>query len=72
MSDAQDEVVAELAEIFGISKNEVNKIIASEFRLAERIITNKECKTINCMGLGKFYPTTYRRRLEDGKTTGNN
>lgn len=71
MSNIQDEIVDELAKEFNISKHEINKIIQSPFRLMERIITNKECKTINFIGLGKFYPTAYRKRLEDGKSTGN-
>lgn len=70
--DLHDEIIEELSKQFDLSKYELNKIITSQFRVVENIVTNKECKTINCMGLGKFYPTAYRVRLEDGKTTGNN
>lgn len=71
MTDLQEEIINELYEIYKIPKVELNRIVSSQFRLVERIITNKECKTINCMYLGKFYPTTYRKKLEDGKTRGN-
>lgn len=66
-----DNVIEELASKYGVSKSEINRIINSQWRVVENIITNKECKTINCRGLGKFYPTTYRKKLEDGKTGGN-
>lgn len=67
----QDEIIAELAAKYGISKTEVAKVVSSQFRVIENIVTNKECKTINCKGLGKFYPTAYRKKLEGGKTGGN-
>lgn len=63
-NDLHESIVNELHIKYGVSKAEINKIIASQFRLIERIITNKECKTISCMYLGKFYPTNFRKRLE--------
>ncbi len=68
MADLQDEIINELHEIYKIPKAEINRIVNSQFRLIEKIITNKECKTISCKYLGKFYPTAYRKRLEDVKT----
>lgn len=66
-----DEIIAELALKYGIPKSEIAKVVSSQFKVIERIVTNKECKTINCKGLGKFYPTAFRKKLEDGKTGGN-
>lgn len=63
-NDLHESLVDELHKKYGVSKSEINKIIASQFRLIERIITNKECKTISCIYLGKFYPTNFRKRLE--------
>jgi len=70
--DLHDELITEVSKELGISKYEAGKIVAAEFRVMEQVITNKECKVINCIGLGKFYPTAYRVKLEDGKTKGNN
>lgn len=67
-----DEIVKEVSKELGISAYELDRIVCSQFRVIEKIVTNKECKTINCVGLGKFYPTSFRRKLEDGKITGNN
>lgn len=63
-NELHDHIVDELHLKYGVSKFEINKIISSQFRLIEKIITNKECKTISCMYLGKFYPTNFRKRLE--------
>lgn len=71
MADLHDELISEVSKELGISKHEASRIVAAEFKVIEQVITNKECKVINCIGLGKFYPTTYRRKLEDGKVTGN-
>ncbi len=69
-SNSHDRIVDALYIKYGLSKFEINKIISSQFRLIERIVSNKECKNINCIYLGKFYPTTYRRKLEDVKIKG--
>lgn len=71
MSNLHDEIIKELAIKYDLPRVEIERIVSSQFRLIERIITNKECKTINCKYLGKFYPTAYRKKLEDGKTSGN-
>lgn len=63
-NDLHDQIVDELHVKYGVSKFEINKIIASQFRLIERVITDKECKTISCIYLGKFYPTNFRKKLE--------
>jgi len=62
--DLHEEIIEELYSKYGISKFEISKIVASQFRLIERVITNKECKTISCIYLGKFYPTSFRKKLE--------
>ncbi len=63
-NDLHDQIVEELHGKYGISKFEINKIISSQFRLIEKVITDKECKTISCIYLGKFYPTNFRKKLE--------
>jgi hypothetical protein len=64
-NDLHDKIVDELYQKYGVSKYEINKVISSQWRLIERTITNKECKVINCIFLGKFYPTAFRRKLEE-------
>ena len=71
MSDIENDIITKLSLELGISKHEISKVIKSQFRVIERIVTNKECKVINCIKLGKFYPTTFRRKFEDGKVTRN-
>lgn len=62
----QDKIIDELKKLYpDISKLELDKIIDSEFRLIERTVVNREVKVINCIHLGKFYPTGYRKRLEE-------
>ncbi len=66
-SSVHDKIVDILYKKYGLSKFEINKIISSQFRLIEKIVSEKQCKNINCIYLGKFYPTAYRRKLEDVK-----
>jgi len=62
----QDKILNELKELYpDIPKLELDKIIDSEFRLIEKIVSAREVKVINCIHLGKFYPTGYRKRLEE-------
>lgn len=61
-----DQLISELKKLYpNVPRLELEKIVDSEFRLIERVISNKECKVIGCVGLGKFYPSGYRRRLEE-------
>ena len=61
-----DQLINELkAEFPDIPKYELEKIVDSEFRLIEKTVSDKQCKVINCIYLGKFYPTGYRLRLEE-------
>lgn len=61
-----DQLISELKKLYpGIPRLELEKIVDSEFRLIEKVISKKECKVIGCVGLGKFYPSGYRRKLEE-------
>lgn len=61
-----DQLISELKKLYpDIPKIELEKIVDSEFRLIEKVITSKQCKVINSRFLGKWYPTGYRRRLEE-------
>lgn len=62
----QDNILNELKKLYpNIPKSELDKIIDSEFRLIEKTVSSRECKVINCIHLGKFYPTGFRKRLEE-------
>lgn len=62
----QDKILNELKALYpNLPKSELDKIIDSEFRLIERTVVSREVKVINCIHLGKFYPTGYRKRLEE-------
>ena len=61
-----DKLINELKVLYpDIPKYELEKIIDAEFRVINNTVSNKECKVINCIHLGKFYPTGFRRRLEE-------
>ena len=71
MADIEDDIITQISLELDIPKHEVRKVINSQFKVIEQIVTNKECKVINCIKLGKFYPTAYRRKFEDGKVKRN-
>ena len=60
-----DQLINELKKLYpDVPKYELEKIVDSEFRVIQNTVSNKECKVINCIYLGKFYPTGFRKRLE--------
>lgn len=44
----------------GISRETINRIIKSEFKLVQETISAKDTKSVNLIHIGKFKPTPFR------------
>lgn len=63
-----EDLITELRKLYpNVSRLELDKIIDSEFRLISNMISKRDNKVVNCVGLGKFYPTTYKLKMDEHK-----
>lgn len=51
----------------GTSREDINRMVKSEFKLTQETINLKENVTVNWMYLGKVKPTPYRVKQLKGK-----
>lgn len=64
MSIQIDDIINQLYNKYnGIDKRDIKRIINSQFKLTQELVSNKSTKVVNWMYLGKVKPTKYRLKL---------
>lgn len=69
MNSQIDDIIDQLYNKYhGISREDINRIVKSQFKLTQEVINAKGDKTVNWMYIGKIKPTPFRvKQLKQSK-----